>query len=128
MSTIKLSDLKKAAEQKYGDFEVVVPAAAGEKKTRTAKFRPVLRCDKATRAAYAKATDPMNHLPEGTDATEVDEDIVDVLLAAVKAGFLVVAYSQHDFELLDEALGDDLAFWQELFVEYNKDGGLTGEA
>lgn len=118
MSSFTLADIQKAAEKKYGDFEVVVPTEEG---TETARFRPILRCSREVRKAYAKATDPLAHVPEeGSEA-----DMVDVLVTACKAGFETIARSKRDFELLDAALKvdgeDDLALWQELFTAYNED-------
>lgn len=124
MSSFTLADIQKAAEKKYGDFEVEVPTEDG---IETVRFRPILRCSREVRKEYAKATDPLAHTPaEGEEA-----DIVDVLLAAAKAGFRTIARSARDFELLDEALKvdgqDDLALWQELFRAYNEDSE-AGEA
>jgi hypothetical protein len=130
-----LADIQKAAEKKYGNFKLEV--IEGEFKQEL-QFRPVLRLSKAERTEYARQTNPLTHVTEyegldeeaieaaveSQEIPEANEDIVDVMLKAVKEGFRITARpGSKDFELLDKHLKnedgeDDLGLWQALYEAY----------
>jgi hypothetical protein len=111
MPAINLSDIQKAAEKKFGDFEIHV----GEE---VLYFSQALRMEKAKRRELAKA---MN-LRERSQ-TDNDDDLYDVF----KDAFRITARGEGTFDKLYAAVGDDPAVWQELFQEFTE-STQAGEA
>jgi hypothetical protein len=130
-TTFNFSDIQKAAEEKFGDYEVIVPVKDGKKgETETLTFVHLLRAPKALRQAYAAAIDPKTY----ADDEEAQElDVVEGLSLFLKESFRVVAKTPRDFERLAETVRDanggldDMAVWQELFASYQAETQV-GEA
>jgi hypothetical protein len=112
MPKIKLSDFQKTVNDKYADFEVHTPD--GE----VLLFVPALRMPKERRKQYAAVLD----IQERAKADNGD-DLYDVY----RDCFRVSAKHPDSFTKLDALLGDDPAYWQELFVAFQEDS-QAGEA
>lgn len=108
MSAIKLSDLQKAADEKYAPFTIEIDN--GQKNPPVASFLPVLRLSKEDRAKVAAALDIQNRIKD-----EPDLDLVDVLSEAMR----IAAVTAKDFDLLNKALKGDAALWAHVFETYS---------
>lgn len=120
MSALKLDDLRKAAEEKYPDFEIETEDG------RVLGFKPVFRLPKAQRKAIAAAMDIQKRieaLPEDTDVDQ-PELMVEIVSDALKAA----ERTKGDHAALAKWAGtDDLGIWLFVFTEYSAKTEL-GEA
>ena len=112
MPKIVLSDFQSAANEKYGDFEVHLPS--GE----VVLFAPAIRLVKAKRTELAKALDiqARAELNNGDDLYDVYRD-----------AFRISEKAKGNYDKLAEAIGDDPAIWQDLFIAFNEETA-AGEA
>lgn len=120
MSALKLDDLRKAAEQKYPDFEI--EAEDGK----ILGFKPVFRLPKAKRRLVAAAFDLKARIEALGDENEVDQPelFVSVISDAMKAA----ERTEGDFDALAEWAGtEDLGIWLFVFTSYSEATDL-GEA
>lgn len=106
MPSITLSDIKNAADAKFGDFEITLPT--GE----VVRFQPALRLPKAQRRELAGALDidARAQIANGDDLYDVYKDI-----------FRITARTPEGFTRLDATVGDDPAVWEELANAFLKD-------
>jgi hypothetical protein len=112
MPSVNLSDIKQAADAKFGDFEITLPS--GE----IVRFQPALRLPKAKRQELAGAMnlEERAKIANGDDLYDVYKDI-----------FRITARTPDGFSRLDATVGDDPAVWEELANEY-LGGTQAGEA
>jgi len=103
MPSIKLSDIKEAADKKYGDFEIHLPD------NEIVSFAPALRLPKESRKKLAAALNI-----EARAEADNGDDIYDVY----KDIFRVSARQAGAFEKLEKVVGDDPAIWEELVNEF----------
>lgn len=106
MPKIVLSDFQSAASRKYQDFEVHLPS--GE----VILFTPAMRMPKAQRTELAKAMDIMAraNTNDGTDLYDVFRD-----------AFKISEKVAGNYDKLAEAVGDDPAVWEALFLSFNEE-------
>ena len=107
MPSIKLSDIQSAADKKYGDFEIHLPA--GE----IVSFVPALRLPKESRRKLAAAFDVEKRI----NGDEPELDLYDIY----KDVFRVSARQADAFTKLEAVVGDDPAVWEELAREFMQD-------
>ena len=112
MPKIILSDLQNAANEKYGDFEVHLPS--GE----VILFVPAIRLDKEHRTELAKVLDIQ---------ARAKEDTTDDLYDVYRDAFRVSEKVKGNYDKLAQAVGDDPAVWQDLFISFNEETA-PGEA
>lgn len=112
MPKIQLSDFQQTISQKYSDFEVFISD------TEVVTFSPALRLNKAKRRELAGVLDI-----EARAQIENDDDVFDIY----KDAFRVSEKYEGDFSRLEQAIGDDPAVWQELFLNFVQDT-QAGEA
>ena len=111
MPVISLKDIQHAAEKKFSDYEI---HTADE----VLYFRPALRLPKPKRRELAAALNIQERAK-----TPTDDDLFDVY----KDAFRISAREEAMYDKLVEAVGDDPAVWQELFIAFNEDT-QAGEA
>jgi Mycobacteriophage tail assembly protein len=120
MSALKLDDLRKAAGEKYPDFEIETEDG------KILGFRPIFRLDKATRKAVAAAMDieaRLKALPE-----DADMDQPELLISILSDALQAAERTPGDHAALAEVLGtEDLGVWLFVFREYSEKTDL-GEA
>lgn len=116
MPQVSLIDFQKAADEKFGDYEITLPAGD------VACFVQAVRLPKAKRRKLAEALD-MQARAAQAEAEESDDDIFDMF----KDAFRVAAKSAKDFRELEKAVGDDPAIWTDLFNDF-VEGSDMGEA
>lgn len=106
---MKLSDIKKAADQKYAPFEVELESG------RPVFLRVPLRLSREERQAISRAFDVSDE-DDARDSMDIYEEV-----------FRIVIEDEKDADELIENLDGDLAFYQELFSEF-ADQMQLGEA
>lgn len=114
MPSMTLDDLNKAADKKFGNFEI----ETGEE---TLVFLNPLRLPKERRKAMTRIFES-DVLAERVKEDE-DLDMYDLYAEA----FAIAAVSPHHYERLAEFVGDNPAKWSVLFQAYNGESEL-GEA
>lgn len=112
MPKIQLSDFQESMSKKYEDFEIHLS------ETEVVMFSPALRLSKPKRRALAGVLDI-----ETRSKVDNDDDIFDIY----KDAFRVSEKQPGDFDKLEQAVGDDPAVWQELFLNFVQDT-QAGEA
>lgn len=112
-TTFTLDDIRAAAEAKYGSTDIQI----GDTLVRL--LNP-LRLTKVKRTALVAAQKDLE-AEEGDEEVEVDQE------AAFHAILRIVAETEHQAEVLIDAVGDDLAQLASLFSMYSE-GTQAGEA
>lgn len=122
MASFKFTDIQKAADEKFSDFIVIVPAKEGAKgSTEELTFKHILREDHETRIALQASLNPNTH-KDNPAAKELDAIDGEVFL--LKEAFRIVSATPRDFERLEEVILEangergQIGTWRELIAEY----------